>query len=160
MPRVVLVLPLVSLRVGESFAVAEWPLHITVVAPFLTDADPAELAAAVAAVAPSHPPLRLVAEHDELFGRLHTVPVTVMGASAQLATLRGELIDALLPFATRPDEPAFTGEHFRPHITWKNGSRVHEGDEFTLTQLALVDMAPRAAVSGRTVLATSELSGG
>ena len=34
---------------------------------------------------------------------------------------------------------------------------MHEGDVLTLTQIAVVDMAPRAAASGRTVLATLDL---
>ncbi|WP_166787669.1 MULTISPECIES: hypothetical protein [Cryobacterium] len=55
--------------------------------------------------------------------------------------------------------PAFTGPQFRAHVAVKSQGRVHAGDELRLTQIALVDMAPRAASSGRTVLATHELRG-
>ena len=68
------------------------------------------------------------------------------------------LIDAVRPFGAAPDEPAFTGSEFRPHITIKNHGRIETGTAVTLTQIALVDMAARTATSGRTVLATVDLS--
>jgi hypothetical protein len=42
-------------------------------------------------------------------------------------------------------------------VTIKRNGRVHRGDELSLAQIALVDMAPRSASSGRTVLATIPL---
>lgn len=44
MPRLVVVLPLSPMRDGDSFAVKDWPLHITVSPPFLTDAAPSDIA--------------------------------------------------------------------------------------------------------------------
>ncbi|KGJ72060.1 hypothetical protein GY21_18000, partial [Cryobacterium roopkundense] len=67
------------------------------------------------------------------------------------------LIETLRPLGASPDEPAFTGAEFRPHITIKNHARIAVGAAFALQQIALVDMAPRAASTGRTVLATINL---
>src|SRR5690554_568446 len=156
MTRLVVVLPLAPLREGERFAVRDWPLHITVLPPFLTDATEAEITDAVRIVAAEHPAIRAVAEGDELFGRRHDIPVTVIADNPQLTALHRALRDAVRPFAAAPDEPAFTGPGFRPHVTVKSHGRVHEGDDFTLKQLAVVDMAPRAS-AGRTVLATVPL---
>jgi 2'-5' RNA ligase len=157
MPRLVVVLPLSPLRDGDSFAVQEWPLHITAVPPFLTDAAPAEIAAAIASAASAQTALTAVAGRDEMFGRRKDVPVTVVAENEALTRLHRTLLDAVRPFAASPDEPAFTGLEFRPHITFKKHGRVHEGDEFSLTQIALVDMAPRSAPGGRSVLATLPL---
>ena len=52
MPRLVIVLPVRPLSVGESFAVSSWPLHVTVLPPFLTDAPAGDIAEAMATVAP------------------------------------------------------------------------------------------------------------
>lgn len=156
MTRLVVVLPLSPLAEGDSFAVSEWPLHITVLPPFLTDATASVVEAAIRSAASAYSALIVVAAHEERFGRRHDVPVTVVADNEQLNALHQSLRAAVRPFAATPDEPAFTGTGFRPHITMKTHARVHEGDEFTLQQLALVDMAPRSS-PGRTVLATVDL---
>lgn len=157
MPNLVVVLPLEPLQVGESFAVKSWPLHITVLPPFKTDAASSEIADVIAAAASSQTALTAIAGHDEMFGRREDVPVTVIEDNPALTQLHRALVDALKPFAARPDERAFTGRGFRAHVTIKGPRRVHEGDVLPLTQIALVDMAPRSAPGGRVVLATVSL---
>lgn len=157
MSRLVVVLPLSPLRDGDSFAVQDWPLHITVLPPFRTDAAPSEIGAAIASAASAQTAVTAIAGRDERFGRGKSVPVTVVVENEALALLHQTLVDAVRPFAASPDEPAFTSPGFRPHITIKHNGRVHEGDEFSLAQLALVDMAPKSAPGGRAVLATIPL---
>lgn len=140
MSRLVVVLPLSRLREGDQFAVSEWPLHITVLPPFVTDATGREIGAAIRSAASAHSEIRVVAAQDELFGRRHDIPVTVMADNEKLTSLHRALREAALPFAAAPEVPAFTGTGFRPHVTMKAHGRVHEGDEFALTQLAVVDM--------------------
>ncbi|MHA6694268.1 2'-5' RNA ligase family protein [Homoserinimonas sp. A520] len=156
MSRLVVVLPLSPLAEGDSFAVSEWPLHVTVLPPFLTDASASEVGDAIRSAASDHPAMKVVAAQDELFGRRHDIPVTLIDENEQLTAMHQALRAAVRPFAAAPDEPAFTGAGFRPHVTVKTHGRVHAGDEFTLTQLAIVDMAVRAS-PGRAVLATIEL---
>ncbi|WEO77255.1 2'-5' RNA ligase family protein [Cryobacterium sp. SO2] len=157
MPRLVIVLPVAALRVGDSFAVSAWPLHVTVLPPFLTDSPAADIAAAMADVARTRPPLTVAAGEDALFGRRHDVPVSLIVPSEELTTLHQALLAAIRPFAAEPDEPAFTGPGFRPHVTQKPPARLNPGAVLTLTQLALVDMLPRAHLAGRTVQAVSPL---
>jgi 2'-5' RNA ligase len=157
MPRLVVVLPLEPLQEGESFAVKDWPLHITVLPPFSTEATVAQVADAIATATASQPPLTAIAGSDELFGRHHDIPVTVIVENEGLTRLHHALVDAVQPLAASPDERAFTGSGFRPHVTVKGDRRVAEGDQLTLPQVALVDMAPRKAHGGRVVLATRAL---
>jgi len=157
MTRLVVVLPLTPLDEGSSFPVENWPLHVTVLPPFLTDAEPGEIAAAIAAATSAQPALTAVAGHEEMFGRRKDIPVTVVVPTVGLSLLHDALIDAVRPFGASPDEPAFTGTEFRPHITIKNHARIPEQTTFTLRQIALVDMAPRTSSNGRTVLATIDL---
>lgn len=158
MSRLVIVLPLAPLAVGDSFAVQDWPLHITVLPPFLTSAEPAVITAAVAAACAGQGPLRVIADHDELFGRRHDIPVTLVREHPALTHLHRVLIDAVRPFAAAPEEPAFTGDGFRAHVTVKGAARVSAGEMLVLHQIALVDMLPRADPAGRTVLATHTLT--
>lgn len=157
MSRLVIVLPLAPLQVGESFAVVDWPLHITVLPPFLTDAAPADVAAAIENAAAGQAAVAATVGPDALFGRRHDVPVSLVEDNPALTALHLALKGEMRQFAAAPEEPAFTGMGFRAHVTVKNQGRVHAGDRLALTQIALVDMAPRAAASGRTVLATRDL---
>lgn len=157
MTRLVVVLPLSPLSEGDSFAVRDWPLHITVLPPFDTDAGVAEIVDAVASVTVGQSELTVVAAHGELFGRRHDIPVTVLADNDELTDLHRRLIGVVKPFGVSPEERAFTGPGFRPHITSKHHSSVHGGDQFVLKQIALVDMMPRASPGGRSVLATVPL---
>ena len=157
MPRVVVVLPLTPLQAGDSFAVDQWPLHITVLAPFETDAAPADIARVTACAVAGALSFTVVAGTDELFGRHHDIPVTLIDDNAELMGLHDRLVAALRPLACTPSDAAFTGPNFRAHVTLKSQGRVNAGDQLKLSQIALVDMAPRAATSGRTVLATLDL---
>ncbi|TFB73218.1 hypothetical protein E3O06_08270 [Cryobacterium glaciale] len=157
MPRVVVVLPLTPLQTGDRFAVEHWPLHITVLAPFETDAAPAEIVHVTAVALAGVLAFTVVAGPDELFGRHHDIPVTLIDDDAVLTRLHDRLVEALRSLATSSNEAAFAGSNFRAHVTVKSQGRVNTGDELRLSQIALVDMAPRAATSGRTVLATLDL---
>lgn len=154
MSRLVIVLPLAPLTVGDSFAVRDWPLHITVLPPFLSNAEPAAIADAVAVACAGQGALRVVADQDAMFGRRHDIPVTLVREHPALTQLHRTLVDAVRPFAATPEEPAFTGDGFRPHVTVKGAARVSAGDVLSLSQIAIVDMLPRAHSAGRTVLAT------
>jgi len=157
-PRLVIVLPLSPLQTGDRFAVHEWPLHITVLAPFRTDAAPADVAARMAAAASAEPAITAVVGRKQMFGRRHDVPVSVVVENPALTRLHERLVAAVRPLGESPDEPAFTGMDFTPHVTVKNHGRMQAGDMVLLEQIALVDMVPRSASGGRTVLATCALS--
>jgi 2'-5' RNA ligase len=157
MPRLVVVLPIEPLRTGDSFAVDSWPLHITVVPPFLTDAEVEVVREIIASATSTTTSLTVIAGDDALFGRRENIPVTLIKPSEPLVQLHRRLVAALRVVAASPDEAAFTGTDFRAHVTMKNGRRVQVDAALSLTQIALVDMAPRANPAGRTVLATVEL---
>lgn len=156
--RLVVVLPLTPLVVGESFAVRSWPLHVTVLPPFATAASPEAIAEAIAAACAEQRTITALAGDDALFGRRENIPVTLVHENPELARLHRTLVEAVLPFAASPDEPAFTGSGFRAHVTVKDAARVSASDTLTLAQIALVDMAPRAHAAGRRVLATLALA--
>jgi len=56
-PRLVVVLPLRPLAVGDSFALRDWPLHLTVAPTFVVDADQETVRSAIAPLLESVPVL-------------------------------------------------------------------------------------------------------
>ncbi|MDH6236800.1 2'-5' RNA ligase family protein [Cryobacterium sp. CG_9.6] len=159
MQRLVIVLPLVPIRVGDRWPVTEWPLHITVLAPFDTDADSARIAEQIGAAITGCTALHATVGDSHLFGRRQDVPVSVIVPNEPLALLHEQVVAAVRPLGCNPGEPAFTASEFTPHITFKNHGRRYPGDTVVLTQLAVVDMVPRSSPLGRTVLATVSLTG-
>src|SRR5690554_6757292 len=107
MTRLVVLLPLSPLQAGDRFALNEWPRHVPVLPSFRTDASGTEIGDAIRAVATAFSPLHVVAAGDELFGRRHDVPVTVLGENEHLTALHQTLRAAVRPLAVTPDEPAF-----------------------------------------------------
>jgi len=159
MPRVVVVVPLSPLRDGDRFRVEDWPLHVTVVPPFSTEASDDEIAGVIEGVTAEHPPFTARAGDERLFGRDNTIPVNLVDEHPDLTRLHRALVAALRPLATDPTERAFTAPVFVPHVTVKGDRRAIAGEQLDLRQVALVDMAARADPRGRSVLATAMLGG-
>ena len=150
MPRLVVVLPLATMAAGLRFAFRDWPLHLTVVPVFETAASVADIAARLATVSASA--LTVTVGADEGFGRSGGITATVIEPSPDLMALHRSLTAALGPLEF--ENPEYTGDGYRGHVTVKPHGRVHLGDALTLSQLALVDMTPG---NQREVLAVADL---
>jgi len=145
--RLVVVLPLLPLAIGDGFSLKEWPLHLTVAPTFVIgaddiDADIADVSMAITPVLAGQPQLTVRAATDAGFGHAGKIPVTLIEQSAELAGLHDRLVAALLAIGAAFDDPEFTGPGYQPHVTMTRSGRVSLGDQLTLRQAALVDMAP------------------
>ncbi|MCW4384376.1 2'-5' RNA ligase family protein [Salinibacterium sp. SYSU T00001] len=152
--RIVVVLPLARLDVGERFAVDYWPLHVTVVAPFSTHSSMDEVEETVIHSVRDYCPLRVTVGGEAMFGRRQNIPVNLIRPHEGLFALQSDLQNALQPLMVSPRHPS---QEFRPHVTAKRNGRVHEDDRLTLSHVAVVDMAPRSEPRGRVVLASVPL---
>lgn len=157
MPRLVVVLPLVPLRVGDGYPLRIWPLHVTAAPTFVTDADATAVAAAIAPVVAGSPTLSVSAAGDEGFGPSGRVPVTVLAPAPELSALHGLLLDALGAVDAAFDDPAYTGPGYRPHVSVTGSARMRPGGVALLEQAALVDMEPVGPQRWRQVLWASRL---
>ncbi|WP_138444746.1 2'-5' RNA ligase family protein [Sinomonas susongensis] len=156
MHRFAVVLPLDPMEVGERYAVRSWPLHITVVPVFSTEATTPMLAARMGEVASAHAAIDVVVGPGELFGPRHDTPAALID-SAAVHVLHDALIDALAPLGPSFDSPHYAGEGFRPHITTTTRGAAEEGARLRLTQLALVDMEPGPGPGRPQVVAVAAL---
>jgi hypothetical protein len=154
MSRFVVVLPVGELAVGESFPVADWPLHVTLVEPFATALGAEEVAAIVGA-ALGRPPIVATTAGDRAgFGRRRDVPVTLVHDDGALEAMRRRVLAALRDADV---DVARARLDFRPHVTAKPHGGVMPGERLRFTQLALIDMHPPAGAGTRAVVATWEL---
>lgn len=159
MTRYVIVLPLVPMGVGDSFPVRRWPLHVTIVPSFESEATPAEIAEVLTEYAAHADPFVASVAGEELFGLSHTVPVNVLDHSPELHAAHTRLLDSLSTrLGIAVDSPHFTGEGYRPHVTATSAERAHRGDALHLAQFAVVDMRPQGLDNGRAVVATVDLA--
>ncbi|MBM7829947.1 2'-5' RNA ligase [Agromyces cerinus] len=149
MTRFVIVLPLSPLTAAESFTVADWPLHVTLVEPFATDRPSEVVAAALGRVARDASAITSTAGEPAMFGRRHDVPVTLIRDGGEISALRGEALSAL---AAAEVETGHLRTEFRPHVTVKRHGRLERGDRVLLRQLALIDMRPPSGSHHRRVL--------
>jgi 2'-5' RNA ligase len=160
MPRFVVVLPLAPLAEGDGFSMSTWPLHVTVVPTFVTEAAAGTIAAALGPLIEGEPVIEAFAAHDELFGPRENVRVATLAASAPLSRLHERLRSAVLPHGIRFDNPEFTGPGYRPHVTATRRERLAAGDRLSLAQAALVDLAPQSGTGHRVVVAAFALGSG
>lgn len=156
-PRLVVVLPLVPLRVDDGFPLRSWPLHVTVAPTFVTDDDAAAVAMAIAPVVEATPVVPVTAGGVEGFGPSGRIPVTLVVPSPGLTTLHGLLLDALETVGAHFDDPEYTGRNYRAHVTHIDDDRMQPGQVALLRQAALVDMEPVGTRRWRQVVWVSPL---
>ncbi|MEV1129955.1 2'-5' RNA ligase family protein [Agromyces sp. NPDC049794] len=140
MARFVVVLPLVPLVADDTFTVAQWPLHVTLVEPFETEVDVDALQAAIAPVAADAAPITADVGADAMFGPRRNILVSLIDDDgAALLALRAAAMAAL---RERAIDLGHTRTDYRPHVTAKQHGRVHEGDRLVLDSVALVRLRP------------------
>lgn len=140
--RLVVVLPLRPLQVGDGFTLASWPLHLTVAPTFIVEGDLEAVVAIITPVIAGGPPLALRVGADEGFGRAQRIPVSLIESTTELTALHRRLIDVLSAGGAVFDDPDFIGCGYRPHVTMTKLDRVQPGDLLRLDQATIVDMEP------------------
>ncbi len=158
--RLVVVLPLQPLTVGDGFSLSDWPLHVTVAPTFVVTADLNAVTAALTPVLRSQRTLRVEVGRDEGFGRSGRIPVSVVEPTPRLNDLHCRLVAVLSDIGAVFDDPEFIGPNYRAHVTKTRAAQSHPGEELTLTQAAIVDMEPKGDGRLRRVVWAVPLLGG
>ena len=140
MRHLVIVAPLEPLTVGASFARARFPLHVTLVPPFCVDCELPALTAAMEGV--SLETERMLAEvtGHEQFGPDADIAVALIHPIASVLKTHSRLTEALTPLGWAAKEPHYNGEGFRPHITGNDERHIRLGEQFLLSQIAVIEM--------------------
>jgi len=156
--RLVVILPLLALTVGDAFTLREWPLHLTVAPTFVIEGGPTVVLPAIAPILQAQRALRLRIGPPAGFGHAMNVPVSLVEPAAELTRLHRGLVEALRTVGALFDDPEFVGDAYRPHITLKGIAALPQGNHLALGQAAVVDMAPAGERRVRQVVWTTELA--
>ena len=159
MEHLVIVAPLEPLIVGASFAVSRFPLHLTLVPPFLVDCALPALNTVIEAI--SNETERLLAEvtgRDE-FGPNGDIVVAVIRPTGSILKAHTRLTAALMPLGWSAQEPHYNGQGFRPHITSNDDGHVRLGEHFILGEIAIVEMLDLPIVRATYVLSDFRSNG-
>ena len=151
MARLIIVLPLLPLAAGDEFTVADWPLHVTLVEPFLTELEAVDVVAAIGPVAETAAPVHARAGEEAMFGRRGDVPVTLVRDHGELAVLRERTLNALSDAGIDLDRIRARND-FRPHVTRKQHGHLAPGARLVLDTVAVVDMRPAEGAHHRSVI--------
>lgn len=143
MPRLVVVLPLVPLALGDGWALNDWPLHVTIVPTFETESTAAEVGAALKPLLAGRGHLTVLTGFDEGFGRAADIPVTIIEPAGELVELHASLVAAVKSGGGIFDDPEFIEDGYRAHVTKTRYAETKSGELLRLRQIALVDMAPQ-----------------
>lgn len=101
---------------------------------------------------------RLTIGDDAGFGRLGSVPVSLVEPSQPLQDLHESLMGTITGLPGRVATPDYTLDNYRPHVSHHGGKRARPGDIVVLDRVALVDMAPDGDPSVRRILRLWELT--
>lgn len=92
------------------------------------------------------------------FGRLESIPVSLVEPSRPLQELHESLMRTVAGLPGRVPTPHYTLDNYRPHVSHHGDKRTRPGDVVVLDRVALVDMAPDGNHSVRRILRLWELT--
>lgn len=152
MPHLTVVLQSDPPEVGRTAELADWPLHVTVLQAFRVEARVEEVVQLVNQVLEAVDPMVVTGMASERFGANADVEVTVLRHSRRVSALHRDLLrdlGALTDF--RLDEPAYSGDGFRAHVTACRAGALPVGATMDLAWGAIVDMSrvPMVVASSR-----------
>jgi 2'-5' RNA ligase len=145
-PELVVIAPLSPIQVGDRFDQGKVPLHLTTLPKFrVHDESLPTVLSAIGNVAAAMRPITVTPTNYAQFGHAGRVTVTTVAVSADLRRLHERLSDGVQRAGARPNEPAYNGDGYRPHITHTHdGHAIHPGEMTTLASLAVLDCSQPA----------------
>lgn len=154
MQKYVIVHLLHPLKEGTEFSMRDWPLHVTLSPRFSVDLEQPGILDALQHVARNHGAIKTVVKNDEHFGQDARVHVAMAERTEKLIELHNQLLDVLEVFGADFDEPMYSRDGYRPHVTVQRSGRVHKGDELVIDSMSLVDMFVGQDIKQRAIMKT------
>lgn len=128
------------LDAGVTISRAAWPAHITLASAFITSAPIERIIGAVESADPLAEPVIARFGTSALFGPNRDVPVLVV-QSAQATAVHGRLTDELGTLSGfTPEEPAYWGDGYRPHLTLGASVTAVEGESRSANFVAIAEL--------------------
>lgn len=113
------------------------PLHCTLLPWFDTEMSPGELLERLGKVFKGAPPLELVSDKPELFGKSANIPVHVLKKETALMALHEALVGELRSLGVRI-HPIWSGKNYNPHVTTHGAKSFPPGSRKVVSQVSLI----------------------
>ncbi len=139
-----------EIPVHTTFSAHDWPLHVTIIRPFISKIPENELIQIIDNCLANHHSYSVHGLRDEMFGPDKNIRVTELEYTQDIQVLHNNLSSALdhcVDF--KPSE----FNEYRPHITEQENKRINIGEKLRMNSVSLVMMGD----STRTVVHTSFL---
>lgn len=146
-------------QVPSEFPSSEWPLHVTLLANFTLGKSIEQLDSELKNFASQENPYEIMADGEALFGPKKNVAVSLIQPNQNIQKMHVALKKVISSLGAVFDEPAFTGEGYRPHATIQVNSRLLDKQLVTLDNFTLVDMFPDSDIKRRKIIKTYKLGG-
>jgi 2'-5' RNA ligase len=151
MNKYVIVSFLENIPVDTIFADSQWPLHVTLIRPFVSLAKEEELIATLTKALEETKSFSLVGISEEMFGPESNIPVVELERTPQAIALNASLKSAFDSSMDKSVPDMYT--EFRPHVTSQVGGGITVGGTVGVNSVSLVRYEPGM----RYVLATVRL---
>lgn len=158
MYRFVIVSFLDEIQDSTVFRATNWPLHLTLIAPFKAEFDITSLKNMLVPIVKPIEVMHLRATSRAYFGHKHTIPVILLSESDTLLLLYRTLSAVLDSMGTTDTRSNYTHKTFRPHITEKTYKKIKPGDIVIIDSFSIVDMQPENDRNLRKVVFTHPLA--
>jgi len=123
----------------EEFASSEWPLHMTLLPPFIYDGHLNEVCDELDAIAVNTNRFSVRTNGDALFGPNEDIPVELIEPSEYLSELHTRLASLVTKLGLAYEHPSLSEDGYRFHITTQRGQRTPADAEIQINGFSLVD---------------------
>jgi 2'-5' RNA ligase len=141
--------------VEYEFSSKNWPLHVTLAATFSVGTELFSFLNNVTLIARQYTPIKTHITETALFGKDNDMPVTLVENTAILQQLHEELVAAILTAKGAFNEPAYTLQGYKPHITQTD--KVLPDTTITINNITVIDMFPNENPHSRKILLQIQL---
>lgn len=147
MRQYVVIAPIESISVGDIYAVESFPLHVTLVPPFVVRNDD-QIAGVIAGAAAATSSFAIVGESTSWFGVNRDIPVTLVSPEPS-HTIHTMLIRKLATLGWTPLQDSYSGNGFVAHVSQTENSEFEVDARVTVEEFALVELSEAATVLSR-----------
>lgn len=137
-----------------EYSMEDWPPHITLADVFSVDGDSSNLIENLREKLSTVKPVQTKIICEDWFGDHKSIHVRLLDKTTDFQRLHDEIVDVLKNLGCKFNNPEFTEDGFKPHLTVQKDGKLEIGDNLTIDTITLIDMFPNDDFKKRKVLGT------
>ena len=118
------------------FSSSDFPVHVTIVRPFLSGIDEKEIIKKMKITSSKNKPMKTSGKSKEMFGPQNNVFVTELENTPEIQKLHNDSLDDLGD-SINFELPQYNS-NFRPHVTDQKTGKISVGEEIFINSISLL----------------------